>query len=95
MLVRREVEVGKAFSEDAFERAFAHFREMYNVEPQRVLCAPDVLARYCLLFERSEDFAHQHSGRVRHAGVPLEAAVLAAGTIALEGEVDEDRMGDW
>jgi len=95
MLVRREVAVGRTFTEETFERAFARFREMYNVAPLRVLCAPDVLSRYCLLFEPSENFAHGQSGRARYAGVPLEAAVIRPGTIALEGEVDEERMGDW
>ncbi len=51
-------------------------------------------ARYCELFTRSSD-AHRHSTRLRYDGIPLVAAVLAAGTLALEGEVDETQMGDW
>jgi hypothetical protein len=93
--VRREVRVGGRFTRAAFERAFATFREFYNIAPQRVLCAPDVLVRYCELYEASPHRALEHSARFRHAGVPLVAAVLAPGTVAFEGEVDEERMGDW
>jgi len=93
--VRREVKLGAAFSRVAFERAFATFRETYNVAPLRAVCAPDVLARFCELYERSPDLAHRHSARLRFEGIPLDAAVLAPGVIAFEGEVDEERMGDW
>ena len=66
---------------------------MYHSRPTRVLCSPDVLERYCVLFERSADLAH--SGAIRYDGIMLCAAVLPPGMIAFEGEVDEERMGDW
>jgi hypothetical protein len=78
-----------------FERAFDQFRELYNVRPLRVLCAPDVLARYCALYERDSERALRQSGRIAYEGIPLVAAVIAPGTIAFEGQVDEERMGDW
>ena len=67
--------------------------QTYNVAPSAARCSPDVLERYCRLFERGE--AATRFPEVRYRGVPLYAAVLAAGTIVFEGEVDEDRMGDW
>ncbi len=93
--VRREVRIGREFTRGEFEAAFVAFRQTYNVAPLRALCAPDVLARYCALFERSEDVVHQHSLRLRYHGVPLVASLVAPGTVAFEGEVDEERMGDW
>jgi chorismate-pyruvate lyase len=92
--VRREVRLGKAFTRDAFQRAFATFQETYNVRPLRALCAPDVLERFGELFERSSDAALRHA-ILQHDGVPLVAALLAPGIVAFEGEVDEERMGDW
>ncbi len=66
---------------------------MYHVRPSRVTCSPDVLQRYCALFERTEDVAH---GRwIRYDGIPMVADILPPGTVAFEGEVDEERMGDW
>jgi hypothetical protein len=62
------------------------------VKPAVARCSPDVLDRYCKLFDR-EDAANARE--VFYRGVPLFAAVLAVSTIAFEGEVDEDRMGDW
>jgi hypothetical protein len=32
---------------------------------------------------------------LRYDGVPVVSAILAPGTIVFEGEVDEERMGDW
>ncbi|HTV74436.1 MAG TPA: hypothetical protein VME66_12140 [Candidatus Acidoferrales bacterium] len=93
--VRKEVYLGPMFSAQAFESAFAQFRSLYNVVPLRAVCSPDVLARFCALYERSPESAHLHSTRLRYEGVPLVAAILAPGTIAFEGEVDENRMGDW
>jgi hypothetical protein len=93
--VRREVYLGSSFSAGAFEQAFERFRELYHVRPSRVACAPDVLARYCALFERSAETAHRRGAHVRYEGIPLAAAVLPSGTVAFEGEVDEERMGDW
>ena len=81
------------FSPEAFERAFDRFAQIYNVPPALARCSPDVLARYCRLFEAGDDAARRRE--VRFRGVPLYAAVLPEGTIAFEGEVDEDRMGDW
>lgn len=91
--VRREFSLGNRFAVDDFERALRGFRQIYNVAPQRVACSPDVLRRFCVLFERSEDDAERRE--IRFEGIPLVAAILPAGTIAFEGEVDEGRMGDW
>jgi hypothetical protein len=63
------------------------------VRPHVARCSPDVLERYCRLFERGDDASRRRE--VRFRDVPIYAAVLAAGTIVFEGEVDEDRMGDW
>jgi hypothetical protein len=91
--VRREVRLGANFAAEAFERAFERFLQTYNVPPAIARCSPDVLERYCRLYERGDEVARQRE--VRYRGVPIHAAVLPAGTIAFEGEVDEDRMGDW
>ncbi len=93
--VRRETKIGESFTAEAFADAFAAFRRTYNVAPLRALCAPDVFARYCTLFERDAGAAHRHSTRARFEGVPLVTAVLAPGIVIFEGEVDEERMGDW
>jgi hypothetical protein len=93
--VRRETEIGAKFSAQAFAEACAAFRRTYNVAPLRALCAPDVFARYCELFERDTEAAHRHSTRARFEDVPLVAAVLKPGVVVFEGEVDEERMGDW
>lgn len=92
-VVRREIRLDPRFAADEFERAFESFVQTYNVTPHVARCSPDVLDRYCRLFERGEDAAQRRELRFR--GVPLYAAVLAGGTIVFEGEVDEDRMGDW
>ena len=92
-VVRREVWLGTRFGARDFERAFAKFRELYAVLPQRVLCSPDVLERYCALFEASADEAHRHS--IRYEGIAMVTAVIPPGRIIFEGEVDEERMGDW
>ncbi|HKU81507.1 MAG TPA: hypothetical protein VJP76_04980 [Candidatus Tumulicola sp.] len=81
------------FAPDDFERAFDRFVQTYNVAPTVARCSPDVLDRYCRLFERIDDAARRRE--VRFRGIPLYAAVLRAGTIVFEGEVDEGRMGDW
>ncbi len=91
--VRREVRLGPNFAPEAFERAFERFVQIYNVEPALARCSPDVLSRYCRLFEAGEDAGRRRE--VRFRGIPVYAAVLPAGTIAFEGEVDEERMGDW
>jgi hypothetical protein len=93
--VRVEVRLGRTFDRAAFEDAFARFRKLYNVAPERALCAPDVLERYCTLYERSEAVAHRHSSHIAFDGVPLFAAILAPGLVAFEGTVDQERMGDW
>jgi hypothetical protein len=87
------VALGDRFDEAGFERALAGFRRLYNVAPERVLCAPDVLGRFATLMGRSPDDAHQRS--LRYDGLPVVSAILAPGTIVFEGEVDEERMGDW
>ena len=91
--MRREVRLGSKFAAEAFERAFERFVQTYNVAPKVARCSPDVLDRYCRLFELADDAARREELRFR--GIPLYAAVLPAGVIAFEGEVDEDRMGDW
>jgi hypothetical protein len=87
------VRLGRGFSIEEFERASASFRALYNVRHGIVRCSPDVLDRYCTLFERARDAAQR--SEISHDGIPLVAAVLAPGTIVFEGEVDEVRMGDW
>jgi hypothetical protein len=91
--VRREVRLGSKFAATAFERAFERFVQLYNVMPKVARCSPDVLERFCRLFEANADVARERE--VRFRGVPVVAAVLPAGTIAFEGDVEEDRMGDW
>ncbi len=92
--VRRTVALGDRFSDAAFERAFDGFRHLYHVRPERVLCAPDVLTRYAQLYARSVEDAHAGQA-LRYDGIPLVGAILKPGTIVFEGEVDEERMGDW
>jgi len=94
-VVRREARVGGAFTRATFAHAFATFRQTYNVAPQRGLCAPDVLARFCELFREANVSVHGHSTNLRYDGVPLVAALLPPGCVAFEGKVDEERMGDW
>ena len=91
--MRWTVALGSAFDEAALDGAFAGFRRLYNVAPARVLCAPDVLTRLAVLTARSADDALRRD--LRYAGVPVVSAILAPGTIVFEGEVDEERMGDW
>jgi hypothetical protein len=90
--VRREVRLGRHFSPAEFERAFRSFRQMYQVPPTLVLCAPDVLDRYCELFERS---GAAHRRELRFEGARIAASIVPPGIVAFEGEVDADRMGDW
>jgi hypothetical protein len=85
--------LGARFDEPAFVAALTGFRRLYNVAPERVLCAPDVLVRFATLMARSSDDAMQRA--LRYDGVPVVSAILAPGTIVFEGEVDEERMGDW
>ena len=91
--MRWTVALGTAFDEPAFEAALAGFRRLYNVAPERVLCSPDVLGRFSALMGRSADDAMQRD--MRYEGVPVVSAILSPGTIVFEGEVDEERMGDW
>ncbi len=92
--VRREIRLREAFDAREFARAFGTFRELYKVAPERATCAPDVFARCCVLFATASA-THRHSTQLRFEGVPLGAAILAPGTLAMEGEVDETEMGDW
>lgn len=92
--VRREIRLGATFDDAEFAAAFATFRAMYHVAPERAFCAPDVFARACELFDRAQS-VHHYSTRLHVDGVPLLVAILAPGTLAMEGEVDEERMGDW
>ncbi len=91
--MRWTVDLGHAYDEAAFDAAFTRFRQLYHVRPQRVLCAPDVLSRYAAIFARTEHDALTHD--LRYDGIPLVSAILTAGTIVFEGQVDEERMGDW
>ncbi|HEX3550523.1 MAG TPA: hypothetical protein VHT53_09110 [Candidatus Elarobacter sp.] len=91
--MRWTVALGDAFDDADLERAFAGFRRLYNVGPERVLCAPDVLSRLSALVGRSGDDALRR--QLRYGGVAVSSAILAPGTIAFEGTVDEERMGDW
>lgn len=85
--------LGASFGDDELDRAFAGFRRLYNVAPERVLCAPDVLGRLAAVTARSADDALTRE--LRYAGVAVASAILAPGTIVFEGHVDEERMGDW
>ena len=85
--------LGSTFGAQAFDDALGGFRRLYNVPPVRVLCAPDVLARFAALNGRSSDDALQRA--LRYDGLPVVSAILAPGTVVFEGEVDEERMGDW
>ena len=87
------VTLGTAFDKASFARALARFRELYNVAPHRVLCAPDALARVATLIGRSADDALHVD--LRYDGIPVVSAILPPGTIAFEGAVDDVRMGDW
>ena len=91
--VRWEVSIGTAFDERTFDEACAGFRRLYHARPERVLCAPDVLERCATLFARSANDAHVRN--LRFDGIPLVGAIVAPGTVVFEGEVDEERMGDW
>ncbi len=91
--MRWTVTLRAAFDDDDLDRAFAGFRRLYNVAPERVLCAPDVLARLAALTARSADDAMRRD--LRYNGVAVASAVLAPGSIVFEGSVDEERMGDW
>jgi hypothetical protein len=91
--VRWQVALGAAYDDAAFAEALTGFRRMYGVAPLRIVCAPDVLQRAAALFARSGDDALARE--LRFDGIPLVSAVVAPGTIVFEGEVDEERMGDW
>ena len=92
--VQWTVQLGVAFTAAGFEDAFTGFRRLYHIKPERVLCAPDVLTRYALLYSRSVEDAHSGHA-LRYDGIALESAILAPGTITFEGHVDEEQMGDW
>jgi hypothetical protein len=91
--VRWTVALGTRFDAAALDAALAGFRRLYNVAPLRVLCAPDVLGRFADIMARSSDDAMQRA--LRYDGMPVVSGILAPGTIVFEGEVDEERMGDW
>lgn len=90
--MRREARLSRHFSQAEFERAFRGFQQMYQVRPSCVLCSPDVLERFCEIYARAGD---AHRREVRFEGVRVAAAIMPPGTVAFEGEVDSDRMGDW
>ncbi|HEX3468170.1 MAG TPA: hypothetical protein VHT05_08850 [Candidatus Elarobacter sp.] len=98
--MRWTVTLGTSFDGPRFDAALAGFRRLYNVAPFRVLCAPDVLARFAALTAGSSDDALPLSpelatGVLHYDSLPVVSAILAPGTIVFEGEVDEERMGDW
>ena len=68
------------------------FQQLYQSRPSAVYCSPDVLERYSEVFARAGDW---QTRELRFEGIRVLAAVMPPGTIAFEGEVDEDRMGDW
>ncbi len=84
--------MGRHYGPAEFERAFRSFQQMYQARPSQVLCSPDVLDRFCEIYERSGD---GHRRELRFDGVRVSAAIMAPGMVAFEGEVDQDRMGDW
>lgn len=91
--MRRETRIGRGFGFADFERALDKFRELYHVRPAVARCSPDVLDRLASILGYD---AQTSLGReIVHESMPIVAAVLAPGTIAFEGDVDEDRMGDW
>jgi hypothetical protein len=89
------MQVGGRFGAGDFERAYQRFVEFYNVRPERIECAPDVMLRFGSLFRGAEDSVLERRGTVMYQGIPVFAAVLAPGTLAFEGQVDEEKMGDW
>ncbi|MDB5027541.1 MAG: hypothetical protein JWO66_1230, partial [Candidatus Eremiobacteraeota bacterium] len=72
--MRWTVALGTAFDEPALETALAGFRRLYNVAPERVLCAPDVLGRVAALTARSSDDAMHRD--LRYDGIPVVSAIL-------------------
>lgn len=91
--MRWTVAIGTAFDDAGFANAFDGFRKLYHVRPERVLCAPDVLVRFAEIYSRSADDAHEKA--LAYEAIPLAGAIIAPGTIVFEGDVDEERMGDW
>lgn len=91
--MRWTVALGASFDGPQFDVALAGFRRLYNVAPVRVLCAPDALTRFAALTGTSADDALLRE--LRYEGLPVVSAILAPGTVVFEGEVDEERMGDW
>jgi hypothetical protein len=90
--VRREVRLTRHFTPAEFERAFRSFQQLYQVRPTHVLCSPDVLDRFCEIYERPNE---AHRRELHFDGIRISAAIMPPGTVAFEGEVDQDRMGDW
>ena len=85
--------LGSRFDAASFAAAFAGFRALYHIRPERVLCAPDVLRRFAAIYARSADDAL--TTNLRFEGIPLSSAIVEPGTVVFEGHVDEERMGDW
>ena len=75
----------------AEDRHLEHVRREVRLG-RHVLCSPDVLDRYCEIYRLSGE---AHRREVRFEGLPVVASVMPPGTVAFEGEVDQDRMGDW
>ncbi len=90
--MRREVKLADGFSYDEFEVAFSGFVQLFGVRPTRALASIDAFFAIAAL---AEPKAISTAVDLRYEGVRIEAAVLAPGTLILEGEVDETRMGDW
>ncbi len=90
--MRREVRLVDGFTLDDFARAFAGFVQLFGVRPLRALASIDAFFALAAL---AAPQGIPTALELRYEGVRIEAAVLAPGTLILEGEVDETRMGDW
>ena len=90
--MRREVRLADGFSLDDFAVAFAGFIQLFGVRPTRALASIDAFFAYAALVAPRATLTEL---ALQYEGVRIEAAVLAPGTLILEGEVDETRMGDW
>jgi hypothetical protein len=60
--------VGGRVGAGDFERAYQRFVEFYNVRPERIECAPDVMLRFGSLFRGAEDSVLERRGTVMYQG---------------------------
>jgi hypothetical protein len=87
------MQIGTRHIVEEIETALLRFRQLYGTPPLLARCSPDVLDRYSDAAGWGVDAPRRRE--IRHFGIPLVAAVLPPNTIVIEGEIDEDRMGDW